>query len=206
MGALKTKVKGISFNAKPQGDKWIVTASGGGKKKKSAGQIELAMKKDGAVSDEAQKGLAALDQVTASYAAQGATLEEMTAAIKAVRRKFKFKSLTVEQKGGFWYFNYEINPKGSKKGPKPKTVDVAAAASKSYEVVWTKNVQGQTIAAKATLKEVFSGAARSSPEVSAQSKAAAKGKAGGCRRAYLRSPLRQESGHRQHVPTEREVQ
>jgi hypothetical protein len=118
LGALKTKVKGISFISKPQGDKWIVTASGGGKKK-SAGQIELKMKKEGAISqgaisDEAQKGLAALDQVTERYAAKGATLEEMTAAIKSVRRKFKFKSLTVEQKDGRWYFNYEINPKGTK--------------------------------------------------------------------------------------------
>jgi hypothetical protein len=119
LGALKTKVKGTPFNATRQGDKWIVTASGG-KKKKSAGQIELKMRKDGAISGEAQKGLAALDQVTAGYAAQGATLEEMTAAIKAVRRKFGFTSLTVEQRNGFWHFDYEINPKGSKKGPKPK--------------------------------------------------------------------------------------
>ncbi len=45
LGALRGKVKGISFNAKPEGDKWIVTPSGGGKKK-SAGQIALAMKKE----------------------------------------------------------------------------------------------------------------------------------------------------------------
>lgn len=117
LGALKTKVKGVSFNTKPEVDKWIVTASGGGKKK-SAGQIALAMKKEGAISAEAEQGLAALDQVTAGNAAKGATLEEMTAAIKSVRRKFKFKSLTVEKRGGFWYFRYEINPKGEKQGPK----------------------------------------------------------------------------------------
>jgi hypothetical protein len=43
LGALKAKAKGISFNARPDGEKWIVTASSGGKKK-SAGQIALAMK------------------------------------------------------------------------------------------------------------------------------------------------------------------
>jgi hypothetical protein len=117
LGAIKGKVKGVSFNVQPQGDKWIVIPGGGGKKK-SAGKIELAMKKEGATSDEAKKGIAALDQVTAGYASKGATKEEMTAAVKSVRRKFKFKSIEIEQKGGFWYFNYEINPKDKKPGPK----------------------------------------------------------------------------------------
>ncbi len=127
LGVLKTKVKGVSFNSKPQGDKWIITAGGGGKKKSAGQQIELKMKKEGAVSDEAQKALTALDQVTERYAAKGATLEEMTAAIKSVRRKFKFKSLTVEQKAGFWYFNYELSPKGARKGPQAAKVVSAKA-------------------------------------------------------------------------------
>lgn len=144
LGALKTKVKGVRFNAKPVGDKWIVTAGGG--KKKSAGQIELAMKKDGAVSDEAQKGLAALDQVTAAYAAKGATLEEMTAAIKSVRRKFKFTSLQVEQNGGVWYFNYEINPKGARKGPK------TTVGQKAMTVVrQTRSLGGDTVGVSMTV-------------------------------------------------------
>jgi hypothetical protein len=117
LGALKNRVRGVSFTAKPHGDKWIVTASGGGKKKGGASQLELKMKMDGAVSSEAQMGLAALNQVTDRYAAKGATLDEMTAAIKAVRRKFAFKSITVAQKDGFWYFHYEINPTGDLKGP-----------------------------------------------------------------------------------------
>jgi hypothetical protein len=55
--------------------------------------------------------------VTERYAAAGATLEEMTTAVKSVRRNanFGFKSITVEQKDGFWYFDYEINPRGKKK-------------------------------------------------------------------------------------------
>jgi hypothetical protein len=165
----------VSFTSKPQGDKWIVTATGGGKKKSSGQSIELTMKKEGAVSNEAQQGLAALDQVTERYAAKGATLEEMTGALKSVRRKFKFKSLTVEQKEGFWYFNYEINPKGNKKGP--KTVDISVTTD-NYEVVWRKDEKDRTVHVKATLKKVFSGAGRSSKEVSEQGKAAAKGKAG----------------------------
>jgi hypothetical protein len=116
LGALKVKVKGTSFTSRAAGDKWIVTSSSGAKKK-SAGQITLAMKKDGATSDESRNAIAALDQVTERYAAKGATLEEMTTAIKAVRRKFAFKSLTVERQDGFWYFDYEINPKNKKKGP-----------------------------------------------------------------------------------------
>jgi hypothetical protein len=119
LAAIKGKVNGVSFIAKTQGEKWIVTASGSGKKK-AAGNIELPMKKDEAISDEAKKGIAALDQVTDGYASKGATQEEMTAAVKSVRRKFKFKSIELEKKDGFWYFNYEINPKGKKKGP---TVD-----------------------------------------------------------------------------------
>jgi hypothetical protein len=122
LAAIKGKVKGVSFTAQAQGEKWIVTPSGGGKKK-AAGSVELAMKKEGTISEEAQKGIDALDQVTAGYASKGATQEEMTAAVKSVRRKFKFKSIEVEQKDGFWYFDYEINPKGKKKGPKSKSVD-----------------------------------------------------------------------------------
>jgi len=127
LGALKKKVSGVSFNQKLEGENWKVTA-GGGKKKKSAGQsITLKAKKDAAASDESTKALAALDQVVQGYMAKGATLEEMTSAVKSVRRKFKFKSLTVTQDGGFWYLDYEINPKGKKKGP--KTVGAAGTGT-----------------------------------------------------------------------------
>ncbi len=117
LGAIKGKVKGVSFTVKGEKDKWVVTPNSDGKKKK-AGSIILALKNEGAVSEEVQKGLDALDQVTAGYASKGATKEEMTAAVKSVRRKFKFKSIEVELKDGFWQFDYQINPKGKKKGPK----------------------------------------------------------------------------------------
>lgn len=121
LGGLKKKAGGVTFNLKLQGEKWIVTAGAGGKKKKSAGQsIELKAKKEGAVSAEGQKGFAALDEITARYAAKGASLDEMTKAIGPVKRKFGFKALTVEQKSGAWQYKYELPPKvkGTRKGPK----------------------------------------------------------------------------------------
>jgi hypothetical protein len=45
LAAIKGKVKGVSFTVQAQGEKWIITPSGGGKKK-SEGKIELAKKKD----------------------------------------------------------------------------------------------------------------------------------------------------------------
>jgi hypothetical protein len=42
--SIKGKVKGVSFNVQPQGEKWVVTPGGGGKKK-SAGKIEVGAKK-----------------------------------------------------------------------------------------------------------------------------------------------------------------
>ena len=126
LGALKNQAKGVTFNTRPQGEKWIVTQSVG--KKKNVGQIELAMKKGEATTADSQKALAALDQVTAAYAAKGATVEEMTKAINSVRKKFGFKSLTVEQKNGFWYFDYELSPKRSRKGPKTAKGAAATAA------------------------------------------------------------------------------
>lgn len=48
--------------------------------------------------------------------------------------------------------------------------------SKTYKVEWTVNPKGRTVAVKATLTEVTTGAKRSSSETTAQSKTAAKGK------------------------------
>ena len=154
LAAIKGKIKGVSFATKAQGEKWLVIASGGGKKK-AAGNIELAMKKDGAISEEAKKGIEALDQVTAGYASKGATKEEMTAAVKSVRRKFKFKSIEVEQKDGFWYFNYEINPKGNKKGPKAVSIktDDESVTFKPGSWIKAKYVDGMWVAQITTISE-----------------------------------------------------
>jgi uncharacterized protein DUF4157/DNA/RNA non-specific endonuclease len=66
----------------------------------------------------------------------------------------------------------EINPK---RKSKEKVVKKVTVKDKNYEVEWGLNKAGETITAKATLKEVFSGEERSSAEVTAQGKAAAKG-------------------------------
>jgi len=115
LSKIKGQVSGLELEVKQKGDKWVVTPKAGGKLAKKG--VELGLKKDGAISDEAKKGIAALDQVTKGYASKGATEEDMTAAVKSVRRKFKFKSIEIEQKNGFWYYNYEINPKDVLKGP-----------------------------------------------------------------------------------------
>ena len=123
-------------------------------------------------------GLAAIDEEDAKYAKDGAISQDDAekVAIKVRADHPVFKSLTVIPGDETWDYDYVASPGKTKKGP--LTFEVKAAASKSYEVVWTKDSQGRTIGAKATLKKVFSGAARSSQEVTAQTKAAAKGKAG----------------------------
>jgi hypothetical protein len=65
-----------------------------------------------------KEGLAALDAVTARYAEDGATKEEVVTGVKAVRRKFKvFKSIEVIDGGETWDYEYVVNPKKKKKGP-----------------------------------------------------------------------------------------
>lgn len=132
---------------------------------------------------EAQK-LADLDKALTDaeivMAKEGATPKSAQKELQTIKSKYRLVSITLVKDSGNEiketdHVVVEINPK---KSGKAKTFDVVADPSQSYEVVWTTNAQGQTIGAKATLKEVFSGAARSSREVAAQAKAAAKGKPG----------------------------
>ena len=81
---------------------------------------------------------------------------------------------------------------------------VQATVGKNH-ITWTQNAAGDTIGAKATLNEVFSGAKRSSSEVKDQATAAARGTTddvGG----HDRPPVRPGPGHQEHVPAERELQ
>jgi hypothetical protein len=69
-----------------------------------------------------QQGLAALDAVTARYAGDGATKEEVETGVKSVRRKFKvFKSITVVDGGDTWDYEYVASPATRKKGAKQNT-------------------------------------------------------------------------------------
>ncbi|MDO5624487.1 MAG: DNA/RNA non-specific endonuclease [Pseudomonadota bacterium] len=54
-------------------------------------------------------------------------------------------------------------------------VDTVQATVGRNQISWTTNAAGETVAAKATLSEVFSGASRSSRETAAQAQAAARG-------------------------------
>ncbi len=70
---------------------------------------------------ELEKGLEALDAVTNRYAKDGATSKEMKTGVKAVRRKFKvFKSISVIEKNGYWYYEYVASSPQPQKGPKAK--------------------------------------------------------------------------------------
>jgi hypothetical protein len=73
------------------------------------------------------EGLAALEAVTTRYAQTGATREELQAALKSVRRKFKiFKSIELVEAGTLWKYKYAASD-GELKGPPTK---VSAANDK----------------------------------------------------------------------------
>lgn len=139
LDAIKAKAPGANLKVTEQKEKFTVLPGDGAKKNKT-GAIELTKRKKGDASpDEVKKALAALDEVTTTYAAKGASKEEMTTVVKSVRRKFKFKSIEVVEKDGFWYFDYEINPEGEKKGPKADGITKISVQRSTFNVTtkWT---------------------------------------------------------------------
>ena len=67
------------------------------------------------------EGLRALDAVTARYARDGATKDEITTGVKSVRRKFTvFKSVEVIDGGNTWDYDYVASPGTTRTGP-PKS-------------------------------------------------------------------------------------
>jgi hypothetical protein len=99
---------------------------------KGAGKEEGAKKDTGKESHdkELQEGLAALEAVTARYAKDGATQEEVVTGVKAVRRKFKvFKSIEVIDGGETWDYDYVASPGDKKKGAKKNERDLRVKAS-----------------------------------------------------------------------------
>ena len=183
LGKVADKIMGVINKVRAPIDKaldwlvnWIVTAA----KKLFAKVFGKGDKADDRT--DAQK-LTDVDRAVAdadaAMAKNGATPQSVQKDLLAIKTKYRLTSITLIKDSGDGsketdHVVVEINPK---KAGKPKTFEVKAAASKSYEVVWTKDDKGRTIGAKATLKEVFSGAARSSQEVAAQGKAGGKGKA-----------------------------
>ena len=72
------------------------------------------------------EGLRALDALTARYARDGATKDEIVTGVKSVRRKFTiFKSIEVIDGGNTWDYEYVANP-GTKQGAKKSTVKGAS--------------------------------------------------------------------------------
>jgi len=72
------------------------------------------------------------------------------------------------------YVNVEIHSRPTKKKGKNKVFKTPSGLT--FKVAWTVNPAGRTIAVKATLTQVTTGATRSSAETSAQSKSAGRGK------------------------------
>lgn len=86
------------------------------------------------------KGLAALEAVTARYAADGASREEVERGVKAVRRKFRvFKSITVIDGGATWDYHY-VASEGTQKGPKKKAPGKVpgGSAEQPLDIRWVK--------------------------------------------------------------------
>lgn len=105
-------------------------AKAGGKEQKPA--------KDGTAAADAKQALAALDHVTAAYAANGASKAEVETGVKAVRRKFSkvFKSLQVVDGGTTWDYEFEMSPKQKTKGPKSKPAP--GSEKNPFQIVWPK--------------------------------------------------------------------
>jgi hypothetical protein len=108
-------VKDLKKEASKKGKKGVPTPKGA--KGEASDKTKDPQKKH---DEELGKGLAALDAVTARYAKDGATKEEVISGVKSVRRKFKvFKSITVIDGGETWDYEYVAKP-GKRKGPKQK--------------------------------------------------------------------------------------
>jgi hypothetical protein len=118
----------------------------------------------------------AVSAAEGAMAKDGATPDSIQKDLAAIKSKYKLTSIelvkdTTDETSETDHVEVTINP--GKKSNKQKITKVATS---NYEVEWTRDDKGRAISAKATLKKVFSGAARSSAEVSAQGKAAALGK------------------------------
>jgi len=195
LAKIKGRVSGIEFGVQLKSGKWLVIPKAGGKTAKGveiSAKLSEKEKKGDKKDDRTEKQkLADLEAAIASadalLSAPDAEVEAVRKQLPSIKSKYELSMLDIiidleETDDEVVHIHAEINPKRDgpkkkKKKGKPKTSEVAVI-TKNYEVVWTKDAKGRTVSAKATLKEVFTGATRSSQEVSAQSKSAAKGKVG----------------------------
>lgn len=107
LDAIKSKIKGITLPFKEVGGKWVVTPGGGGKKK-SAGQMELGMKKGGKGS--VAEAFAAVASVIDQAKMKALNQQELSAQIAPLKAKYPFKKLEVITKGAEIEVDAEINP------------------------------------------------------------------------------------------------
>lgn len=153
---------------------WIVTAAKKLFSKVFGKKEKPDVRTDAEKQSDLRKAIADADGLMAKKDANPASVQKGLGAIKT---KYNLASIELVRDSATEtsetdHVKAKINPEFDSK---PHSF-VTAPPSQSYEVVWAKNVKGQTVGVRATLKEVAANAVRSSQELSAQSKAAAAGK------------------------------
>jgi len=181
LGKVADKVLGVIQKIRQPIDKaldwligWIVKAA------KSVA-AKVTGKKDKDERSDAQKAAdvdKAIGEAEAALAKPDADQQSIRKLLGNLKKKYRLASIELvkessDQQSETDYVIAEINPKKKSKNKKFTT-----DASKTFKVTWTVSPAGRTIAVKALLTEVTTGATRSSAETSAQSKSGAQGKAG----------------------------
>lgn len=181
LGKVADKIMGVIQKIRQPIDKaidwliaWIVKAA------KSL-LAKVTGKKDKDERTDAQKAAdvdKAVAEAEVALAKPDADPQSIRKFLGSLQKKYKLTSIELvkessDQQSETDYVLAEINPKKKSKN-KRFTTD----ATKTFKVTWTVNPAGRTIAVKALLTEVTTGATRSSAETSAQSKSGGQGKAG----------------------------
>ncbi|MGR9045186.1 MAG: hypothetical protein ACU83N_07810 [Gammaproteobacteria bacterium] len=158
LNGLRSRFGFTAISARKAGDNWLVVAEMFDRSNKhnpialkglaaEDGKAEAPVKGETIAGGEGlpervANGLKALEQVTERYTQQGASEEELTTAVKSVRRKFSFKAINLFKESEYWHYIYEINPKGKLKGPKVKAVTTTGAAHTPLSRgSWIKNLK-----------------------------------------------------------------
>ncbi|MCD2449925.1 hypothetical protein GO003_005940 [Methylicorpusculum oleiharenae] len=161
LNRLRSRFDFTTISARKAGDNWLVVAEmydrnnknnplalKGAPNKESKTEPLIkgeTVQGDNGLSERVNTGLKALAQVTEGYIRQGATEEELTVAVNAVRRKFSFKAIRLFKKNAYWYYAYELNPKGELQGPQVKTETAKDPAYKLLAVgTWIEILNPQT--------------------------------------------------------------
>lgn len=146
LNGLRSRFGFTAISARKAGDNWLVVAELFDRSNKhnplalkglptEDGKAEPPVKGEAVAGgdglpERVTNGLKALQQVTERYSQQGATEQELATAVKSVRRKFSFKTISLAKESEYWQYDYQINPTGRQKGPR-----VRAETIQTVEIV-----------------------------------------------------------------------